>query len=393
MPEITGPLVQDMKDHFVLVSDLWNLHWCRTATMNVGRLAGRINQFLHAARDRGALIIHAPSTCMNHYAGTEARERAIAASRHCPIRPDLTAPPDMPISHGPWDGCPDEPRCPGGTPWTQQISTIDIDGTVDAISDDIDEIYGLITGSEIPRRQAIILGVHLNECVLFTRDFSLKTLALLKGAFILDSVRFVRDLTDTMYDPRTSPCINHFAATDLMAQYVVEVFGGQVTSMSSTALLGGDPFKFPDDGRPSIPDAWRNRQVILQCGGNGPLQYLGIDGNTPRLSDYSRATRFNLEEIGPGLCFLHAAGAGYLDGDPDWGKVRVQPRTLGNTGTRWYLHQVPPYSSDGPPYGAWVQCCGRVGPVRFLDGDPNKGNVALQETPIAHAGCRWSILT
>src|SRR2546426_8244726 len=41
----------------------------------------RMNQVAHALRDAGALIVHAPSDTMAFYAGTPARQRALAAPR------------------------------------------------------------------------------------------------------------------------------------------------------------------------------------------------------------------------------------------------------------------------------------------------------------------------
>ena len=50
-------------------------------------MAPRMNQVLHAARDQGALIIHAPSSCTDFYAEHPARKRAQAAP-HAANLPD-----------------------------------------------------------------------------------------------------------------------------------------------------------------------------------------------------------------------------------------------------------------------------------------------------------------
>src|SRR5690242_12623220 len=51
----------DAKKTAVIVIDMWNKHWCNSATKRTGELAPRINEFVVEARKRGATIIHAPS--------------------------------------------------------------------------------------------------------------------------------------------------------------------------------------------------------------------------------------------------------------------------------------------------------------------------------------------
>ncbi len=60
----------------VIVCDMWDDHWCRGAAERVGELAKPMNRLLENFRQRGALIIHAPSTCVQAYEGTPARLRA-----------------------------------------------------------------------------------------------------------------------------------------------------------------------------------------------------------------------------------------------------------------------------------------------------------------------------
>src|SRR5262245_59918250 len=51
----------------IIICDMWDQHWCRGATRRVGELAPAMNRAVAAARARGALIIHAPSSCMDAY--------------------------------------------------------------------------------------------------------------------------------------------------------------------------------------------------------------------------------------------------------------------------------------------------------------------------------------
>ena len=63
----------------LIVCDMWDLHHSLNATRRGGELCPRMQRVLATARSKGAQIIHAPSGCMEFYAGTPARDRAIAA--------------------------------------------------------------------------------------------------------------------------------------------------------------------------------------------------------------------------------------------------------------------------------------------------------------------------
>jgi hypothetical protein len=73
----------------VIIVDMWDKHWCEGATRRVGEMAPRINDFVDALRDRGVFVIHAPSDTMKTYEGTPGRKLAQAA----PPRPCRRAPP------------------------------------------------------------------------------------------------------------------------------------------------------------------------------------------------------------------------------------------------------------------------------------------------------------
>ena len=60
----------------VIVCDMWDAHHCVNAVRRGAELAPHIDSFVRALRTRGATIIHAPSSCMEHYAQHPARLRA-----------------------------------------------------------------------------------------------------------------------------------------------------------------------------------------------------------------------------------------------------------------------------------------------------------------------------
>ena len=66
----------DARETAIIVCDMWDYHHCLNAVRRGIEMAPRMNKVLKNARDRGAIIIHAPSSCMATYADHAARKRA-----------------------------------------------------------------------------------------------------------------------------------------------------------------------------------------------------------------------------------------------------------------------------------------------------------------------------
>lgn len=227
----------------LIVCDVWDTHWCQGAAKRVEEIAPRMDWFVRAARERGMLIVHAPSGCMEFYKQHPARRRAQLA----PAAPEPPAEigkwcywiSDEEKAHYPIDqsdgGCDCTPVCATSNPWKRQIASIEIRDE-DAISDSGTEIWNLFTERGI--RNVMVLGVHTNMCVL-GRPFGLRNLARYGKQPVL-----VRDLTDTMYNHRAAPFVNHFRGTDLTIHHVERWVCPTITS---DQLLGGAPFRFGAD--------------------------------------------------------------------------------------------------------------------------------------------------
>lgn len=245
----------------VIVCDMWDSHHSLNAVRRAQEMAPRMNRFLQAARQQGALIIHAPSGCMQAYEEHPARLRA----RSAPTAPNL------PDDIGRWchripaeeqgvypidqsdGGVDDDPqqlarwheelaakgRNPRA-PWTHQMDGLEISDQ-DAISDSGVEIWNLMEQRGI--RHVILVGVHTNMCVL-GRPFGLRQMVLHGKQAVL-----VRDLTDTMYNPQRWPYVDHFSGTDLIVEHIEKYVCPTITS---DQLLGGQPFRFRDDARKHV---------------------------------------------------------------------------------------------------------------------------------------------
>jgi nicotinamidase-related amidase/type 1 glutamine amidotransferase len=245
----------------IIVCDMWDLHHCLNAVRRLKEMAPRMNQVLKTARAQGVLIIHAPSSCMDAYKDHPARQRALATPRSKNLPKDIgqgcnKIPSEekgiYPIDQT--DGGEDDdlaeheqwakhlasigrdPRAP----WKTETDLLTIDAS-DVISDSGEEIWSVLENRGIAN--VILLGVHTNMCVL-GRPFGLRQMA--KNG---KNVVLMRDMTDTMYNPKRSPYVSHFSGTDLIIEHVEKFV---CPSITSDQLLGGTPFRFKDDTRPHV---------------------------------------------------------------------------------------------------------------------------------------------
>ena len=246
----------------VIVCDMWDSHHCLNAVRRVKQLAPRIDAFLKEARGNGATIIHAPSSCVGYYKDHPARMNVADVPRTknppkeieswCHWKNDHEEQIGYPIDHS--DGGEDDdleeharwaeqltamgrnPR----SPWVRQIADIEIMDS-DFITDDGIENWSILEHRGI--KNVMLVGVHLNMCVL-GRPFGLRQLAN-NGV----NVVLVRDLTDTMYNPKMTPQVNHFSGTDLVIEHVEE---NVCPSISSEQITGTAPLRYRKDTRPHI---------------------------------------------------------------------------------------------------------------------------------------------
>jgi nicotinamidase-related amidase len=225
-----------------VICDMWDQHWCQSATARVAEMAPRVNDLAGELRRLGALIIHCPSDVVDYYRDHPGRalarqapevDTALPLLDWCPRDPQREPP--LPIDDSD-EGCDCRPQCEPRRAWSRQIDTIEI-GDGDAITDSAEAFY-LMKQRDI--RNVIVAGVHTNMCVL-GRPFSIRQMVR-QG----QSVVLVRDLTDTMYNPRMSPFVSHFAGTDLVVEHIERHWCPTITS---DQILGGAPHRFAADQR------------------------------------------------------------------------------------------------------------------------------------------------
>jgi nicotinamidase-related amidase len=212
----------------IIITDMWDKHWCTGATNRVGKIAEKMEPVLEQARRAGILIIHAPSDTMGFYAKAPGRLLAENAPRVPP-------PPELKFEDGPLPIDDSDEGCdtPGDKPhqaWTREISTLTI-APGDVVSDKGSEIYNVLQERHIDT--VLYMGVHANMCIL-NRTFGIRQMSRWRMRCIL-----VRDLTDAMYNPASRPFVSHPAGTELVIEHIEQYWAPTVTSTDLLAGLAG----------------------------------------------------------------------------------------------------------------------------------------------------------
>lgn len=233
------------KETAIVVCDMWDKHWCPTATERVGEMAPRMNEVLKAARAQGVMIIHCPSDTLDFYKDTPQRKLAqqapvvqtkVPLERWIRIIPEKEG--NLPIDDSD-GGCDCDPQPKSHRAWSRQIATLEIKEG-DAITDSAEAFYVM---KQRGITNVIVMGVHTNMCVL-GRPFSIRQMVS-QG----QNVVLMRDMTDTMYNPAKAPFVSHFTGNDYVVEHIETHWCPTITS---AAFLGGKPFRFSQDKRPKL---------------------------------------------------------------------------------------------------------------------------------------------
>ena len=206
----------------LILCDLWDKHWCDSATERTGALAQKTAPMVEALRNAGVLIIHAPSDTMNYYANAPQRLNMLALSQAEPPAAIALTDPPLPIDDS--DGGCDTAN--NQLPvnyhaWSRQHPAIRI-APNDLISDNGREVYSALQLRGI--KTLFVAGVHTNMCIL-NRTFAIRQMTKWGLRCIL-----IRDLTDAMYNPARRPFVAHEAGTQLVIEHIEKYWAPTVTS-------------------------------------------------------------------------------------------------------------------------------------------------------------------
>ena len=242
---VTNPGKWRVDETAIVICDMWNNHYCRNAARRVAEMAPRMNEVVKAARKRGFLIIHSPSGCMDKYEGTPPRELARQAPKvetKIPLQGwcylDDKHEAKMPVAIG--QPCDDDGAIREAVRFfNRQIETLEIEEG-DAITDSAEAFY-LMKQRGI--KNIIIMGVHTNMCVL-GRPFGIRQMV-----YQGQNVVLMRDMTDTMYNPRDEPFVSHYTGNDLVFEHIERHWCPTITSSD---FVEGPAYRFPADQRKHV---------------------------------------------------------------------------------------------------------------------------------------------
>jgi len=175
----------------IVVVDMWNYHWCKTATERVAAMVPRMERCLTEARQMGMKVFLCPTDAVDQYAGTPQREAVFAV----PIRPipalrkiECPSPPQ-----GGGCACGRE-KCPGNYGWDAMHPGLSIHAD-DLMPNSLETLYWICKDAGI--ENLIFMGVHTQVCLL-GKSVGLRNMKSAGFNCIL-----ARDLTDAHpdYDP------------------------------------------------------------------------------------------------------------------------------------------------------------------------------------------------
>lgn len=262
----------------VIAVDVWNFHWCKTATMRVDAFVPRINKALDAARALGMTVMLCPSDVVDNYVGYPQREAILALPKlTVPNAVNVTCPP-VPDAGG--CACGRE-RCAGNYGWDGMHPALRI-GEADLMPDTQAEVYALCQQHHLTH--LIYVGFHTQVCLL-GKPMGLKAMKSAGFRCVL-----ARDMTDAHpgYDPSRG------FTPDLNTEQVVEHFekhlAPTISFQAELTKLGRwdsrwvvDPVRVTPWGTPLRPHIFEQPVTITLTAPFQPgaeIRYT-TDGSTP----------------------------------------------------------------------------------------------------------------
>lgn len=262
----------------VIAVDVWNHHWCKTATMRVDAMVPRINHALAAARELGMTVMLCPSDVVDNYVGTPQREAVLAMSLVEVPTVELVTCPPVPDAGG--CACGRE-RCAVNYGWDGMHPGLRI-GDADLMPDTQAEVYAICRKFNLTH--LIYVGFHTQVCLL-GKPMGLKAMKTAGLRCVL-----ARDMTDA--HPGYDPARNF--TPDLNTAQVVEHFekhlAPTISFQEELARVGRwdpgwvvDPVRITPWGTPMRPHLFEEPIVVtlsapLQPGAE--IRYT-VDGSIP----------------------------------------------------------------------------------------------------------------
>ena len=265
----------------VIAVDVWNHHWCKTATMRVDAFVPRINEALEGARAMGMTVMLCPSDVVENYAGFCQREAVLAMPLMAvPKVVDASCPP-VPDAGG--CACGRE-RCAVNYGWDGMHPGLRI-GEDDLMPDTQAEVYTICKRRGLTH--LVYVGFHTQVCLL-GKPMGLRAMKTAGLRCVL-----ARDMTDAHpgYDPargftpdlNTAQVVEHFERHLAPTVHLADELA-RAGRWDRKRLL--DPVRITPWGTPSRPHLFEQPVTVtltapLQPGAD--VRYT-LDGTAPTAS-------------------------------------------------------------------------------------------------------------
>ncbi|MDR1497038.1 MAG: cysteine hydrolase [Puniceicoccales bacterium] len=310
----------------IIICDMWAHQSSCVGNARIRELAVAFNPVLDAAREKGVLIVHAPSShdigifYKDHPArktGEAFRKEDFGNRRHWDFWEHANGPGEHSHTVNPTEVGARWPHiggavsgCKGGDQvldWRQTPLIIIKDN--DMLTDDFKEILGYFRAKGI--KNVVLTGVHTDMCVL-GRPFGLR--ALKKNGF---NAVLCRDLTDhTLNCNSTAKGVpDHYRGAELLAKYIESYVSPSITSFSFT---GEEPFRYSED-KFQPPQTLIQRELKAERGKVKVEVLKGIYGTTQNNGTDVTA---HLKKAFDGSRLIPINGYNAVFGDPHNGQVK-----------------------------------------------------------------------
>lgn len=194
----------------VVLCDMWDKHWCDSATKRCDVICKKAAPVVAMLRKKGVTVVHCPSDCMAFYKDAPQRKAMQAIEQVTPPKDRVINAPPLPIDDSD-GGCDDATPAKQYRAWSRQHAAIEV-AEGDFVSDNGGEVYSLMKKRGI--KNLLIMGVHTNMCVC-NRGFAIKQMTRWGVRCVL-----IRDLTDSMYNPKKRPFVSHDEGTELVVKHI-----------------------------------------------------------------------------------------------------------------------------------------------------------------------------
>ncbi len=279
----TGHLVHtaekvDSRRVGVIAVDVWNFHWCKTATMRVDAIVPRLNKALEAARALDMTVMLCPSDVVDNYVGYPQREAVLALpTLAVPTVTEVTCPP-VPDAGG--CACGHE-RCAVNYGWDGMHPALSI-GAKDWMPDTQAEVYAIC--QKFGLTHLIYVGFHTQVCLL-GKPMGLKAMKTAGLRCVL-----ARDMTDAHpgYDParRFTPDLN----TEQVVEHFEKHLAPTIELQAELSKAGQwdaqwvlDPVRIAPWGTPHRPHLFEQPIIVTLTAPRQPggeIRYT-LDGSHP----------------------------------------------------------------------------------------------------------------